>query len=194
MQKNRQMKHFYIILLVIACSFTSCFEDKNRKLENQISKTELANNDSMNYFSPEIDRIYFEFNHSMRYVFHKVQIDIFIIGNSPRAKVISIPMNNDEKWEHSKIDTTINISKEKYIEVLTLIQQISDINNGLNKDTIGIDGSTWKIKYGNEHDLQSYFIHSPNYYTEEPGLLNFIEASKLIIETVGLNPNEILIE
>jgi hypothetical protein len=140
----------------------------------------------------KIKIIEFKFEHSRRITNYQISIRIIKqMTGQVRAYVNSVPMNNDEKWKGSKIDTSFIIGKEVFVDLANEVLILNKID--VTSSSIqGVDGTTCTIGYGTYSGSVSYEFWSPDYETEQRGLTDFLNLCKKIIEIGGLNPKEIL--
>jgi len=139
----------------------------------------------------KIDYIGFKFYHSLRFVNHEVSIEIIKRKSEVVVKTTSTPMNNDKEWENTKIDTSFTIDKSKFIELTNKVSELNKIN--LNKAMIGgLDGTLCTIEFGTYGSTVSYKFWTPDCDTKERELSYFLNLCKILIETGGLEPKEIL--
>ncbi|QWG09453.1 hypothetical protein KM029_22870 [Flammeovirga kamogawensis] len=139
-----------------------------------------------------IYHIKFDYYHAMRIPNHHVSVEFLRYGDSISVHLLSEPMKAlDNKWNHTKIDTTFNLAKSDFDKIVTAVKQVNcvDITNGM--DVIGLDGSTCELIYGGMSTGVSYKVPSPDSDTEKRNLNDFMFACKAILHTVELDPKEI---
>lgn len=146
-------------------------------------------------FLEPLDYVKFEVVHALRIPHSCTSIELSTtygsIDKPIKAVVKSSPASDNEKFEYSKIDTSYYIDKAKFYLIIDVVQKIS-ASDIYSYRTMGEDGSTCKIEFGNFQNYVSYIVWTPNYRTEERKLGPFLNACRMIIELVQLNPDEIL--
>ena len=142
-----------------------------------------------------IYHIKLDFHHSRRISNNHVSVDFQRYGDSISVHVISEPMKNyDEKWNKTKINSTFELKKNVFDQLVVAVKKIncSDIVAGL--DYSGFDGTICEISYGGISAEISYKVWTPEYETKERNLGYYMEVCKLILLTVKLEPKEIFSE
>ena len=132
--------------------------------------------------------------HSQKIPYNSTEIILNYRGTKRdvKVKIKSTPLLDSEKWKYSQIDTLLTISHEQYAKMVASIKEIkqSDIYGNLN--SFGIDGYTCNLEFGNPSNSISYKMFAPSNNTEERNLINYLKVCELIIESVNLNPKQIL--
>jgi hypothetical protein len=120
-----------------------------------------------------------------------IELFIYYSEDKPiKAIVHSSSGNNNKKFEYSNIDTSFFVDKDKFYKILDLLKSIppSDIYS---EYTLGCDGTDIIIEFGHFQNYVSYKVWTPDYKTKERKLEAFLNACKMIIEIVNLNPDNI---
>ena len=139
----------------------------------------------------EINFIALEFNHSLRIPNHHITVEIIDRKNEVAVDIHSEPMNADQKWEHTKKDTTVFISKDQFKILRSKTKKLKEIDVG-KACRIGTDGTSCAIKIGGFGNSITYKFWSPDYSTSKRGLENFVQLVKDILQLAGFDPKEIL--
>ena len=139
-----------------------------------------------------IYHVKFDFHHSRRIPNHHVSVDFQRYGDSIMVHVISEPMENQgEQFDKSKIDTVFELEKSEFDKVVETVQKINCSNIAAGLDYSGLDGTTCKISHGGISTEIAYTVWTPDYETKKRNLEDFMEACKMILKTVKLDPKEI---
>ena len=134
-----------------------------------------------------------DYYHSIRIPNHHVSVEFQRFGDSISVHVVSEPMDDqDSKWNETKIDSNYKLNKSEFDKIVEAVKQVncSDIASRL--DFTGLDGSTCKLSFGGISSEISYKVWTPNYDTEKRNLSEFVNACKLILRIVNLDPEEII--
>lgn len=141
----------------------------------------------------KIDEINFTYLNSRRIPFNEVKINITRMPNSDSALIFieSRPMNNDPKWNYSKIEkfATIDLKTFKKIADVAISLDKIDINKAY---LDGNDGSTWEIQFGSKGKNESYRFWAPDSNTQQRGLSEFVNLCKEIVDVSKLKKEDIL--
>lgn len=140
----------------------------------------------------KINFIEFSFRHTLRIPNNKVTVSLVKRPSKILVMVNSKPMNNENKWEKTKIDTTFTIDKKVFEELTNEVLALE--NTSLNRAIVQecIDGTQCVIEYGADGCSLTYKFWTPNYDTAQRGLTDFLRLCKKIIEIGGLKPTDIL--
>jgi hypothetical protein len=141
-----------------------------------------------------IEYVKLEFWHSLRIPYNNLEIKLMVYyGNKEdKIKVIakSSPTYDDKRFQYSKIDTSFLIDRGEFIKIIDLIKSIS-ASDIYSYSTMGADGSSCGISFGNFQNLISYNVWSPDINTKERRLENFMIAFKAIIEIAKIDSEKI---
>lgn len=124
----------------------------------------------------------------MRIPYNQIIIDIQLNKNKPSLSVKSMPLNNDDQWSYSKIDTSFTISSDEFNKLTSTIEKMLDSGLGINDTVSGKDGSEWLLQFEYKGVTKVYKAWSPDYDTKNRELNNFMENCRLIVETAKLKP------
>ena len=138
-----------------------------------------------------INKIKFEFYHSLRIPFYHILIEIHQKQEKTTLHLVSSPMNKDSQWNYSRIDTVFEISQTNFKTIVDLLLLINEKDIEKNKDYHGLDGTDCTISFGAEGNMKTYWAWSPGYGTER-NLTEFWKTCKLIVKTAGLKPRKVL--
>ena len=140
-----------------------------------------------------IYHVKFDFYHSRRIPNHHVSVDFQRYGDSISVHIISEPMGNQgEQWNKTKIDSTFELKKSEFDKVVETVQKINCSNIAAGLDYYGLDGTTCEISFGGISTEISYRVWTPDSDTKKRNIDDFMEACKMILMTVKLDPKEIL--
>ena len=100
-------------------------------------------------------------------------------------------MKNDERWKSTIVDTSFTIDKSRFVELANKVIEFNKID--LTKAIIGgLDGTECSIEFGTLRSTVAFKFWTPDYDTKKRDLSGFLSLCKIIIETGGLEPKEIL--
>lgn len=141
--------------------------------------------------------IHFEFHHSRRIPYRHIVIEMTqkCMTDSAIITIVSSPYDTiSNKWNYSKIDTTIEISRNDFENIINSVKQIKNVEIDYNPNILVSqkDGTICIIGYGNSQDYVSFRFWSPDYKTEDRKLQEFLSACKQILTIANLDPKEIL--
>jgi hypothetical protein len=135
----------------------------------------------------KIDNITLRFSDPM----HNHQLIIEIIK---RQKEIVMKVNSsiDNRVKKSKIDTTFTIDNNLFTELVNEVIALNKIDLSKAFSIGGYDGTYCTIQFGGNGNSIRYSFWSPNCLTEERGITNFLNLSRKIISTSGLESESII--
>lgn len=136
----------------------------------------------------DVSNIEFTYTNERRSENRKTAIKIYRVKKSPQYQ-LSLVLKDVSK---NTKDTTFNITKQKFEEVVKAVNDISCVNIMSDIGNDGMDGTSSEIKFGNFGSFITYHIWLPVQQTKERNLESYLNACKLILVIAGLNPEVIL--
>ena len=115
-------------------------------------------------------------------------------GIEVKMRVKSEPIEKyRQKWNHTIMDTTFNVSFSDFSKAVDKFKRIlsSDVCDVSVHDGMGVDGTTFKLEYGNTNSSASYSVWTPNYMTEKRKLNPFVDCCKTMIKLSGLENKDL---
>lgn len=139
----------------------------------------------------KIDIIEFSYHSGLRIPYNEVIINMERDKEKAIVQVRSKPLNDDAKWKYSKIDTIIFIDIRTFNKLAKCVISLDkiDIDKAF---TLGFDGYSCKIEYGEKGKNKSYSFWSPTSETKKRGLTEFVNLCEQILEISGLKKKEII--
>ena len=139
-------------------------------------------------------RISLEFEHSLRIPNGYVNIELVRTSEIAYAEVKSAPLDDDEDWLHTKVDTSFQISIKHFDRIMGLVKDIpvQEIYSKIEHSGVGADGTNCIIKYGNFDYQIAISIWSPGYKPKSRKTVEFLTAFKEILKVGGFNPGKVL--
>ncbi len=141
-----------------------------------------------------VDRVYFQFHHSLRIPYYKVDIEVLNDKNTITMKVQSVPLIDSIEWNYSKVDTSFAITETQFIEIVESIDKVFNSHHETENDFIGLDGSTWTYEIERGEKIEKIVVWSPAYDKETRNVNIFLKAAEIIVDIAGLPVSEVLIE
>jgi hypothetical protein len=139
-----------------------------------------------------IYHVKFDLSHSRRIPNHHVFIDFQRYGDKISVHVLSEPMRNkSEEWNKTKIDTTFALDKAEFDKIVEAVQKIDCADIIADLDFDGLDGTVCEITFGGITTGITYTVWTPDFDTQKRNLAEYLEACKLMITTVKIDPEEI---
>jgi hypothetical protein len=139
--------------------------------------------------------ILLDFFHSLRIPNNHISIKIENMnGIEVKMRVKSEPLEKyRQKWNHTIMDTTFNVSFSDFSKAVDKFKRIlsSDVCDVSVHDGMGVDGTTFKLEYGNTNSSASYSVWTPNYMTEKRKLNPFVDCCKTMIKLSGLENKDL---
>jgi hypothetical protein len=136
-----------------------------------------------------------DFFHSMRIPNNHVLIKIENMNGIDLKMIVkSEPIEKyRQKWIHTVIDTTFNVSFSDFSKAVNTFKKIlsSDVCDVSVHDGMGVDGTTFKLEYGNTNSSASYRVWTPNYKTEKRKLNQFVDCCETMIKLSGLENKDL---
>ena len=128
---------------------------------------------------------------SRRLRYHQVQINISLLNSVAVVSVKSKAACHDKKCLKTNIDTSYSVSSNDFFKIENAVTKISSVDIEA-AQLRGLDGVTCTIEFGQDRNLTSFTIWSPDSNTKERKLRMFLRACKLLLRTAKLNDRKIL--
>lgn len=172
MMNNKKMKK--MIYLIICLLFVNNGYSQNSYEEEIIS----------------ISDVDFKFKNSRRYAHNLVEIKLkrtYRPTKSITAHITSKPMNSNPKWENTKIDTIYDITRRDFDSIVNTVHRIQTDSIRKFFSKLSFDGVQTSIRIGGQQYFMQYGMANPS----RKYVPNYYDASKMILELVGLDPKYI---
>jgi hypothetical protein len=138
-----------------------------------------------------IQVIELKFRHSLRIPYNKVDIKAMNIDDKYVLTVKVDPMNNDEKWNNSRVDTTYTLTSSEFNKLKTMLTSISTTDILKSMNGWGTDGTYWHLSFGDFQSKVSYDLWTIDYKTKERGLEKYVETCEYILNLGRLSYRKI---
>ncbi|HUX53269.1 MAG TPA: hypothetical protein VMV56_02510 [Williamwhitmania sp.] len=135
-----------------------------------------------------IEFIRLTIEHSKRIPDATVVVEFMKNGDGAAVHLVSKPMEQSSEWMHTQRDTSFNLGEQQYNALCKALVNLQ--HHDFSKATVhGLDGVECCLEYGEVNKPVVYKFWSPGYDTEARGLTEYLNACRLLLNMVGLDPH-----